>query len=363
MSRNTHGRSRNSDGCGAARGPSISAHLASAETNGGPADQERSPPAHQAAQAGKYRSSSGSGPVRRPNVSAWPASAGDPSRPGNANRGGTAGRAEADGGPPNQLHSPPTRPIAQADDNVPGASTTCTARADVARTGATQAEAAQSVAEQVEETQRMRINLKVAQELVAQSQVIQDILRSFIEALVDVGKHEVNASQAALIATDHYLAIVTAIGNVQAVEPVQMDAARAVGDRAKSEVHRAKAERERVAIEAHRTSTEITLANDQAKKLREAMVGRAADIRMRASTAIGTTTIAALRAALMRVAAYEVAARAAAGRAQQAAQAAGALVQELLQILSQQSGGPLRRALGRETSWRRRDFPGGPGAA
>jgi hypothetical protein len=347
---------QSSSGSGPVRRPNMSAGPESAETVGGRADSGRPPRIPQAARADVHRSSGGFGPVSRLNVSACPPSAGDISRPGNANRGGAAGRAEAAGGAANQRSLPPIRPTAQADDIIPGVLSTHTARADAAQTGAAQARGEPSATAQADKLQRLTMRLKVAEELAAQSRVLTDVVQSLHDAVVDATKHAGNASEAALVASEHYLAILTAIWDEQGAARVGMNAVRPMEERARNEVRRAKRERERAAREAEQASIESKLADDQLKRANEAIGAAAAEVQTRAPKTM-LAVIAAWREASTRVAAHEAAARAAAGQAQEAAQAVGALLEEVLQILSLQSQTPLRRALGEEPSWRRGGSP------
>ena len=355
----------------AARGPTLPAQrrAASAWTSArGRTDQERlSPPppplppatgrANDPDKENQHRG--GIVPVRRSDRPAGLAHlGGDPSRLANPNTWGAAvGRAEAagqrgrGGGPAFQRRGrlAPTRPIAQAADDISEALSGLGVRADSSRTRG---------------RHRTEIDENAAQEIPTPVEALVGRLSTIGDVAADANKHAEHAADMLDKAMAHNQALLEELRDVQRTEPDRIDAATlAIEERALLETGRAKRQSDRAIAEAEGASSEFWQAANKVEQAQdETMQMAAGQFATRAAPSLAPI-IAELRAASTQVAAHEAAARAAAGQAQQAVRAAEALIEQLRRILARQIRGPPRQEVGQQTNRQRRDPPGAAGAA
>ncbi|KAF7502952.1 hypothetical protein GJ744_004798 [Endocarpon pusillum] len=348
----------------AARGPTLPAQrrAASAWISGrGPTDQEHLPPprrppidrANGSDKENQHRSEIV--PTRRPDRPAGPAYlGGDPPRRVNPNtRGAAIGRAEAagqrgrgrggGGGPANQLRRrlAPTRPTAQAVDDISGVLSGLGVRAGPRRTG---------------RGQRTETDENAEQEIPTPIEALVERMYSMAYVAADANKHAENAADVTDKAMAHNKALLEELRDVQRTEPDRVDAAAlAIEERALLETGRAKRQSDQAIAEAEGATSEYWQAVN--------MVEQAEDETMQMAAPSFAPIIAEVRAASTQVAAHEAAARAAAEQTLQAARAAEALMEQLRRILARQTGGPPSQEVGQQTNRQRRDPPGAAEAA
>ncbi|ERF77191.1 hypothetical protein EPUS_06471 [Endocarpon pusillum Z07020] len=331
----------------AARGPTLPAQrrAASAWTSGrGPTDREHLPPprrpptdrANEPDKENQHRS--GIVPARRLDRPAGLAyMEGNPPRPVNPdNQGAAIGRT-------------PTRPTAQAADDISVALSGLGVRAGSRRTG---------------RGQRTETDENAAQGIPTPIEALLERLSSMADVVADANKHAENAADVSNNAMARNKVLLEELRDVQRMEPDRIDAAAlAIEERALLETGRAQRESDRATAEAEGATSEFWQAANKVEQAQDETMQIAAEqlvIRAAPSFAL---IIAEVRAASTQVAAHDAAARAAAGQTLQAARAAEALMEQLRRILARQTGGPPRQEVGQQTNRQRRDPPGAAGAA
>lgn len=259
----------------------------------------------------------------------------DPQRPIYPDtRGAAIGQAEAagqrgrGGGPANQVRwrLAPTRPTAQAADDISGASTGLGVGVGSRRAG---------------RGQRTETDENAVQEIPMPVEALVARLNAMGNVVTHANKHAENAADVSNKAMAHNKVLLEELGSVQRTEPDRIDPATlAIEHRALLETGRAKRQSDRATAEAERATSKFwQAANTVQQAQHETMHMGEGQLVTRAAPSLAPI-IAEVRAASIQVDAHEAAARAAAGEAQQAAQAAEALMEQLRRILARQIGGP-----------------------